>query len=115
MPVQGSYWILEITCMSPFSAEVFFLFKKNILAIKIQGNTINTPSGEASYAAIDTGTTLIGGPSEEIAKIFAQIPGSSPGTGPYQNYFTYRAFYLFIFFSSHLLSPNASYADPRII
>jgi cathepsin D len=48
------------------------------------------PSGQDAYAAIDTGTTLIGGPSEYIAAIFAQIPGSQAGTGNFQNYYTYR-------------------------
>ena len=108
MPVQGSYWILPLTCM--FSTSFFFLKKKlNLfLAITVQGNTINLPSGESSYAAIDTGTTLVGGPSEYIAQIFAQIPGSNPGTDVYQNYYTYRGF-LFISLSP---LPSVSYANP---
>jgi cathepsin D len=57
----------------------------------VQGTQISLPSGSASYAAIDTGTTLVGGPSQYIAEIFAQIPGSTPGTGNFQSYYTYRA------------------------
>jgi hypothetical protein len=71
MPVQGSYWILPLS------------------SVNVQGNTISLPSGSSSYAAIDTGTTLVGGPSEYISQIFAQIPGSAPGTGNFQNYYTY--------------------------
>ncbi|KAF8159830.1 aspartic peptidase domain-containing protein [Crassisporium funariophilum] len=71
MPVQGSYWILPMT------------------SISVQGNAINLPSGQSSYAAIDTGTTLVGGPSRYIAQIFDQIPGSQPGTGNFQSYYTY--------------------------
>ncbi|KAF8972676.1 aspartic peptidase A1 [Flammula alnicola] len=71
LPVQGSYWILPITSMT------------------VQGNSVSLPSGQDSYAAIDTGTTLVGGPSTYISQIFAQIPGSSPGTGNFQNYYTY--------------------------
>jgi len=48
------------------------------------------PPGSSSYAAIDTGTTLVGGPSQYISQIFAQIPGSAPGQGSFQNYYTYR-------------------------
>ncbi|KAF5328166.1 hypothetical protein D9619_013433 [Psilocybe cf. subviscida] len=71
MPVQGSYWILPMS------------------SVTVQGNTIQLPSGRASYAAIDTGTTLVGGPSQYISQIFAQIPGSAPGTGNFQNYYTF--------------------------
>lgn len=46
---------------------------------------IGTPS-----AAIDTGTTLVGGPSDVIASIFAQIPGSGPAGDDYQGYYAYR-------------------------
>jgi cathepsin D len=46
-------------------------------------------TSQASYTAIDTGTTLIGGPTETIKAIFADIPGSAPGTGDYQGYYTY--------------------------
>lgn len=71
LPVQGSYWILPIT------------------DITVNNNSINAPSGQQAYAAIDTGTTLVGGPSGAIAEIFAQIPGSQPGTGDFQSYYTY--------------------------
>ncbi|PPQ96798.1 hypothetical protein CVT26_006201 [Gymnopilus dilepis] len=71
MPVQGSYWILSMT------------------GVNVNGNSVSLPSGQASYAAIDTGTTLVGGPPQYISQIFAQIPGSQPGTGDFQNYYTY--------------------------
>jgi hypothetical protein len=56
----------------------------------VQGNSVTLPTGTESYSAIDTGTTLIGGPSSAISSIFAQIPGSAPGTGNFEGYFTYR-------------------------
>ena len=58
--------------------------------ITIQNNSITPPTGQQSYAAIDTGTTLIGGPESYISQIFDQIPGSAPGTGSFENYYTYR-------------------------
>ncbi|PPQ73068.1 hypothetical protein CVT24_001613 [Panaeolus cyanescens] len=67
----GSYWILALQ------------------SVTVQGNTITFQNDSSSYAAIDTGTTLVGGPSDAIAKIFAQIPGSQPGSGDFQNYYTY--------------------------
>lgn len=41
-------------------------------------------------AAIDTGTTLVGGPAEAIARLYSTIPGSSPGTGQLAGYYLYR-------------------------
>jgi cathepsin D len=112
MPVRGSYWILPLTSTSfAFSTEFFYFIYQNLfLAINVQGNTISLPTGASSYAAIDTGTTLVGGPPKYIADIFAQIPGSSPGTDLFQKYYTYRAFsffyIIFSFSSSHPTHPK---------
>jgi cathepsin D len=66
-----SYWILPVTSVS------------------VQGNVITLPTGSSSFSAIDTGTTLVGGPSQAIAEIYAQIPDSAPGTGNFEGYYTY--------------------------
>lgn len=68
---QGSYWIQQLT------------------ALTVQGNSVTLPSGSSSYAAIDTGTTLVGGPSNVITAMYAQIPGAQAGTGDYEGYFIY--------------------------
>jgi len=69
---QEGYWILPLT------------------DLKVNGQSVNLPgTAQSSYSAIDTGTTLIGGPSEVIKAIFADIPGSAPGTGDYEGYYTY--------------------------
>ncbi|KAJ7155447.1 aspartic peptidase domain-containing protein [Mycena crocata] len=72
MPTSAnSYWILPLT------------------GITVQGNSVAVTSGTDSYAAIDTGTTLVGGPSDQIANIYAQIPNSEAGTGNYEGYYLY--------------------------
>ncbi|KAG1864833.1 aspartic peptidase domain-containing protein [Suillus subluteus] len=71
IPTTPSYWLLPMTSLT------------------VQGSSISIPSGSSSYSAIDTGTTLVGGPSSVIQNIFAQIPGSQPGTGNWQGYWTY--------------------------
>ncbi|KAJ6581457.1 acid protease [Mycena capillaripes] len=72
MPTStNSYWILPVT------------------AITVQGNSIQVNSGTDSYAAIDTGTTLVGGPPDQIASLYAQIPDSQVGTGNYEGYYMY--------------------------
>ena len=54
---RGSYWLLEMSSLTA------------------QGNSVTLSSG-SSYAAIDTGTTLVGGPSAAIAELYSQIPNS---------------------------------------
>ncbi|EIN10592.1 acid protease [Punctularia strigosozonata HHB-11173 SS5] len=66
-----SYWILPLT------------------NITVQGEVINIPSGAPSFSAIDTGTTLIGAPEEELATIFSKIPGAEPGKEDFEGYWTY--------------------------
>lgn len=61
-----------------------------VVALTVQGSSVSLPSGSASYAAIDTGTTLVGGPSTVIQNIYAKIPGSQRGTGNWQGYWIYR-------------------------
>lgn len=45
-----------------------------------------------AQAAIDTGTTLIGGPSDAVAAVYAAIPGSRKMTGSYAGYYEYRKY-----------------------
>ncbi|KAH7885800.1 aspartic peptidase domain-containing protein [Phlebopus sp. FC_14] len=68
---SSSYWLLPMTSLT------------------VQGNSVTLPSGSGSYSAIDTGTTLVGGPSSVIRNMYAQIPGSQPGTGNLEGYWTY--------------------------
>lgn len=62
---------------------------QTISAITSQGGSISVPSGSDALAAIDTGTTLIGGPSDAIAAIYANIPNSQAGTGNLEGYYIY--------------------------
>lgn len=55
----------------------------------MQGTELDLTSDQRS-AAIDTGTTLVGGPAEVIAALYANVPGSAPGTGQWQGYYTIR-------------------------
>jgi len=67
-----SYWTLPLTSMT------------------VNSGSVTLPSGSSSLAAIDTGTTLIGGPAEQVAALYALIPGSSAGTGNLEGYYVYR-------------------------
>ncbi|KAI0690302.1 aspartic peptidase domain-containing protein [Cytidiella melzeri] len=63
-------------------------WKLDIAAVTVQGMPLDLSSTGRS-AAIDTGTTLVGGPADIIAQLYSTIPGSSPGTGTLTGYFTY--------------------------
>ncbi|MBW0513831.1 hypothetical protein O181_053546 [Austropuccinia psidii MF-1] len=56
-------------------------------AIAINGEIIQGTQG--STAAIDTGTSLIGGPPQVVRAIFSKIPQAVPGSGDYHGYHTY--------------------------
>lgn len=64
LPVRTpSFWLLAMTSLT------------------VQGESIELSSGTTSLAAIDTGTTLIGGPSEDVARFWDAIDGSRTAIG----------------------------------
>ncbi|KAG8854472.1 hypothetical protein FRB96_007534 [Tulasnella sp. 330] len=66
---QESFWLIPLT------------------SVTVQGQTL-TNSGTV-LAAMDTGTTLIGGPATAIAAIYSQIPGSQLAGDNYPGYWAY--------------------------
>jgi cathepsin D len=63
-----------------------------IIAVTVNGKSVTLPSG--NVAAIDTGTTLIGGPTAAVAAIYAQIPGSQQLSGNLAGFYGFRVFIL---------------------
>ncbi|KAJ7068373.1 aspartic peptidase A1 [Mycena amicta] len=57
------------------SSPGFWLLQ--LSAVTVQGKSISITTGNAALAAIDTGTTALGGPSADVAAIWAAVPGSS--------------------------------------
>ncbi|KAI0630626.1 acid protease [Trametes polyzona] len=60
---QEGYWIQQLS------------------GLTVNGNSVSLPSGSGAYAAIDTGTTLVGGPQDAISALYAQIPGAAALSG----------------------------------
>jgi len=67
--VTPSFWLLEIS------------------AVTVQGKSVQIASGQDALAAIDTGTTLIGGPTADVKAIWAAVPGSTPLTGNMEGFY----------------------------
>ncbi|GAA5919555.1 hypothetical protein JCM1841_001008 [Sporobolomyces salmonicolor] len=51
------------------------------------GGTSTT--GNSQLVAIDTGTTLIGGPKAVVSAVYAQVKGAKAATGQYSGYYSY--------------------------
>jgi len=68
--VPPSFWFLPVT------------------QVGIQGTSLTVTSGTANLAAIDTGTTLIGGPTSSVQAIYQKISNSQALTGDMQGYYS---------------------------
>ena len=79
---------------SLFSGEVEFLplattvpsfWLLPVRSLTVQGRQVSLSSGRASLAAIDTGTTLIGGPTADVQAFWDRVPGSFPAPSNSRN------------------------------
>ncbi|KAG8764163.1 hypothetical protein FRC11_003019 [Ceratobasidium sp. 423] len=63
-----------------------------IHTITLNGNEISAVGSNASsaLAAIDTATTLIGGPASIVENLYTAIPGAQRGSGVLEGYWTFR-------------------------
>ena len=59
-------------------------------AVLVNGQGVSVPSGDLAVAAIDTGTSLIGGPTAAVDAIWSAVPGSEPLGG---GQFSFRTFF----------------------
>ncbi|KAH9484944.1 Pepsin A [Psilocybe cubensis] len=67
---------IEFNNMPANSQASFWL--QSLSAVTVNGKSVSITAGDSAISAIDTGTTLIGGPSADVAAIWAAVPGSSP-------------------------------------
>lgn len=71
----------------------------------VNGQSVTMPTGSDAFGAIDTGTTLVTGPPDMVAEIYAKIPGSQALTGAgMEGFHQYRE-------SPPLPPPSAAPAD----
>ncbi|OCH95781.1 acid protease [Obba rivulosa] len=62
---------------------------QELVGLSVGSNAASFPNTSSSFAAIDTGTTLIGGPSDAVAALYGEIPGSFPGSGENEGLWVY--------------------------
>jgi len=58
----------------PVSTPSFWLL--SLASVTVQGKSVQITTGASALSAIDTGTTLIGGPTADVTAIWAAVPGS---------------------------------------
>jgi len=78
---------IEFLNMPSGTTPSFWLL--SVSSINVVGNSVQLGTGDAAIAAIDTGTTLIGGPSNDVRNFWAAVPGSEALTGENEGYYAY--------------------------
>ena len=90
------FWTLALSGAFTTQSRYNIITESNLVGLTVGGSGVSLPSGSASYAAIDTGTTLVGGPSSVIQNLYTKIPGAQPGTGNWKGYWIYRTCHAFV-------------------
>jgi len=77
-----THWLLNAPCMYQICIHlVLFHPHDSISAVTVNGKSVTgnqKRNNNPPTAAIDTGTSVIGGPSSVVQAIYAQIPGAHP-------------------------------------
>ena len=95
--IPPSFWLLTMT-----SGWLFFgLFVRGhsmtgVIGFRMNGQEISITRSTA-LSAIDTGTTLIGGPTADVNRIWRAVPEATALSGANAGYWAIRAFFLFLY------------------
>lgn len=74
---------------SPKNPSAHLYFFAYSTGVTVQGSNVAITSGDSALAAIDTGTTLIGGPTADVNAIWKAVPGASAIQGQ-SGFFSFR-------------------------
>ncbi|KAJ7112948.1 aspartic peptidase domain-containing protein [Mycena epipterygia] len=85
---SGGAFTFGGTNSSLFTGEIEFLslaappgfWQLNVFGITVEGKAVKITGGPSALSAIDTGTTLLGGPAADVKAIWAAVPGSTAST-----------------------------------
>ncbi|GJN87748.1 hypothetical protein Rhopal_000703-T1 [Rhodotorula paludigena] len=87
--LNASLYSSEINYVDiPSGMESYWLIPLDNVAVN-GTNVTSWAAAQRPNAAIDTGTTLIGGPRDVISRIYGQVEGAQPATGVYTGYYSY--------------------------
>src|ERR1700722_3841617 len=77
---KQQFWLQRLTCASVTITVCYISNRHRTPALTVQNNSVAVTKA-TNIASIDTGTSFIGGPANDISKIYARVPGSKKGTG----------------------------------
>lgn len=72
---------------SPIRGGSFWL--QTVTGVTVNGKSVSLPGGDSAVAAIDTGTTLIGGPTAAVNAIWGAVSGAVALTGNLTGFFAF--------------------------
>ena len=84
-----TYWVLNMS--GKCHMKTCKLSQRHLIrvAITVQGKSVQITTGNDALALLDTGTTLIGGPTADVRAIWAAVPGSAAVVNQ-QGFFSFR-------------------------
>lgn len=81
--LNASLYSSEINYLDiPAGMESYWVVRMDAIAVN-GTNATSWAQGNGQMVAIDTGTTLIGGPRDVVASVYAQVEGAKAATGNY--------------------------------
>ena len=81
--LNASLYSSEISYLDiPTGMESYWVVRMDAIAVN-GTNATSWAQGNGQMVAIDTGTTLIGGPRDVVASVYAQVEGAKAATGSY--------------------------------
>ncbi|GAA5892292.1 hypothetical protein JCM8208_001503 [Rhodotorula glutinis] len=87
--LNASLYSSEINYLDiPAGMESYWVVRMDAIAVN-GTNATSWAQGNGQMVAIDTGTTLIGGPRDVVASVYAQVEGAKAATGNYNGYYSY--------------------------
>ena len=97
MPVSTlTYWLLSLSGQLEFALLLLIAMILSFPpAVTVNGKSVAITTGTAALSSIDTGTSLIGGPTDDVAAIWAAVPGSAASQDS-KGFFEFRASFLFV-------------------
>ncbi len=87
---SATFWLLQMSSTS-IVITWMILYSYYILGLTVNGQNVQISTGDAALSAIDTGTTLIGGPTDGVQALYSAISGSQALSGQMEGFFAYRS------------------------
>ena len=71
-----TYWALSLTGWFPILFPLMTVIDGRWIGVTAQGQNIAITPGASALSSIDSGSTLIGGPTDAVRAIYSAIPGA---------------------------------------